>query len=213
MVRHLLRNELVLAGLLVLEGLTKEGVERLLREFFDVRVLDRQVDADVGQTLDGVRFFGRLVENEAVLGRTAHLLEETEGLVEVDWHRDLREVFPYGVFQHGPDADLHLRVFEEGQFLSHWEREWMRASYLYQLIAFLFFKERILEHKCEPPLVDLLHVVIMRIMKHLLELANDLLCEQHIHILLFVLFLSIIRVLELVQLDPAHVAYQTALFD
>lgn len=111
-----------------------------------MRVLHSQVDADISESFYGIFFFCGLVQDKKVLSGASHLLEETEGLVEVDWDCDLREVLPDRVLQDRPDADLHLRVFEEREFLSVREREWMRISSFYDLALLLLFKYRILKH-------------------------------------------------------------------
>ena len=147
--RYLFGQESPLAGFLQLKSLPQQGIERLLRKLFNVCMLYCQVQAYIGQSFNGILFFGCEIQDEEVLGWAAHLLEETKGLVEVDRHSHLREVFTDRVFQDGPNADLHLRIFKERKFLSVWKGEWMGASRRLDdltLFLFLLFKNRILKH-------------------------------------------------------------------
>jgi hypothetical protein len=144
--RYLFSYKFILPRLLKLKCLPEQRIERLLRKLLNVCMLHSQVQTYIGESFNGVFFFCSLIQYEKVLCRAAHLLEETEGLVEVDGDCDFREVFAYGVFQDCPYTNLHLGVFKEWQFLSVWEGEWMRPCCLYDLSLFLFFKYRILKH-------------------------------------------------------------------
>ena len=60
-----------------------------------------------------------------MLSRAAHLLKQAEWLIKIHGHSYLREVFPNGILEDGPDADFHLRVFEKWKGVSLWEVKWM----------------------------------------------------------------------------------------
>ena len=87
--RYLFGQESPLAGFLQLKSLPQQGIERLLRKLFNVCMLYCQVQAYIGQSFNGILFFGCKIQDEEVLGWAAHLLEKTERLVKIDRHSDL----------------------------------------------------------------------------------------------------------------------------
>ena len=56
-----------------------------------------------------------MLKDAVVLHRLGTLLQKRSRVIEVDRHGQLGDVFADGVFDDGPDAHLHVWVFEPGQ--------------------------------------------------------------------------------------------------
>ncbi len=60
-----------------------------------------------------------------VLGGGSHLLQQAKWLIEIDWHCDLRHIFPNRVLKDGPNADLDFGIFEERKTFSLLKVPWV----------------------------------------------------------------------------------------
>lgn len=114
--------------------LAEHGIERFLHGSLHVIRLHHAVHGQVSEPLRLVLFLNRLIQKVQILTGGGLHLEPAHWLVEVDGEGDLRQVLTYRVLDHGPDAELDLRVLEEGEAFS-----FFRVEDIFILSLLLFF--------------------------------------------------------------------------